>query len=112
MNQPKAMSPTRAEMDAMMAEIAAANAAAIAAKAEAAEAKRIASETHDMVQEIHTHLMQVQPGQARSLLDRMAAVTIDIESGKRAGQIVLGLVGFALAMAAVLKWGHVPTSKG
>lgn len=97
-------SVTREEYSALVAEMA-------AVKEDVSEAKRMATETHDMVQAIHGKLLQTQPGQRQSLLDRMASVTIDIESGKRTGQIVVALVGFALAVAAVLKWGQWPPGK-
>lgn len=99
---------TAAHIAALEAAVQEAKAEAAEAKAEAAGAKRIAGETHDMVEAIHNKLMNPQPGQKRGLLDRMASVTIDIESGKRTGQIIVALVGFAMMIAALLKWGHVP----
>ena len=105
MTLPKSPAARSAALEAAVQE---AKALAAEAKAEASAAKRIAGETHDMVEAIHNKLMTPQPGQNRSLLDRMASVTIDIESGKRTGQIIVALVGFAMAIAALLKWGHLP----
>ncbi|MFN7224427.1 MAG: hypothetical protein ACK4MS_10450 [Paracoccaceae bacterium] len=111
MTAPKTGSPTRAEFAALAKELAEVRSAANAAKVASESATKTAGETHDMVQSIHNKLMQPQPGQKLSLLDRMASVTIDIESGKRTGQIIMALVGFAIAVAALLKWGHLPSGK-
>lgn len=60
-------------------------------------------------------LLVPQPGQAHSLLDRMAAVTIAAESGKAAGDRVVRVAAIVAAVftifasaAAALKFGHAP----
>jgi len=61
-----------------------------------------------MVTELHDALLRKQPGQSESLLNRMAAVTINIESGERIGRILVWLAGVLAAVGAVIaamKWG-------
>lgn len=84
---------------------------ALAARIEAGDAMR--NDTHNKVSEMHRALMMPQLGQGdKSLIERMAAVTVEIESGKRTADGILKLakwlVGVAAAVAAVaamLKFG-------
>lgn len=65
---------------------------------ELSEARKAAADTHIMVQSLHQALLRPSPGQERSLLDRMAEVTINIESG---GQVSGFLIKLAATLAAV-----------
>lgn len=67
-------------------------------RVELADARRAAADTHAMVQALHQALMRPSPGQERSLLDRMAEVTISIESG---GQVSGLLIKLAASLAAI-----------
>lgn len=90
-NTPRTASVSRKEMDKLAAELA-------DVRAELSDARKAASETHAMIQALHQALMKPSPGQEESLLDRMAAVTINIESG---GKVSSLLVRFAALLAAV-----------
>ncbi len=71
------------------------------------------NENHKMITDMHNALMVPQHGQdGKSLLERMAEVTVEIESGKRTANSMLSvakwLVGIAAAVAtltAAIKWG-------
>ncbi len=77
-----------------------------------------------MITELYQTFMVKQPGQAHSLLDRMAKVTIDIESGERASDrtvamaqklVTLGnaaktLGGWAIVIAAAIAAVKVGTT--
>jgi hypothetical protein len=84
---------------------------ALTARIEAGE--RMREDTHKMVADMHRALMEPQLGQGdKSLIERMAEVTVEIESGKRTADGVLSiakwLVGVAAAvaaLAAMLKFG-------
>lgn len=84
---------------------------------------------HSMMTELYQGLMVPQPGQGSSLLNRMAKVTIDIESGERTSDravnmaqklITLGNLGktFALwvavgvAIYTALRLGFTPKGDG
>lgn len=58
-------------------------------------------ETHDKVADIHKALMQPSPGQEKSLLDRMALVTINVESGGRVAAIMVKIAAVLAAIGAV-----------
>ena len=49
-------------------------------RGEIEEIKDQLAETQKLVKELHDALMVAQPGQDKSLLERMAAVTIGVES--------------------------------
>ena len=62
-----------------------------------------------MIAALYHKLMEPEPGEARSLLDRMAAVTRAVESG---GKVQAALIKAAQALAAIgaiwatLHWGQ------
>lgn len=64
-------------------------------------------ETHDKVSDIHKALMLPSPGQEKSLLDRMALVTINVESGGRVAAIMVKIAAVLAAIGAV--WAMVST---
>jgi hypothetical protein len=98
------------QIDALAARIDAGD-AALAARIDAGDAMR--QDTHNKVSDLHRALMEPQLGQGnKSLIERMAEVTVEIESGKRTADSVLSiakwLVGVAAAvaaLAAMLKFG-------
>jgi predicted nuclease with TOPRIM domain len=59
-------------------------------------------EMRGMVKDLHAALMVPQPGQKHSLLDRMAKVTIDIESGGRLGTLMVKIGATLAAVGASL----------
>lgn len=87
---------------------------ALTARIEAGEKMR--NETHKMVAALHEALMKPQLGQGdKSLLQRMAEVTVDMESGKRTadnlialGRRLVAIAAFVAAIAAFLKFGQIP----
>ncbi len=90
----RAKSVSRAEYEELKR--AAARAETSASKAEAA-----ARETRDKVAELYSALMQPFPGQSKSLLDRMASVTLDVESGGRIAAMAVKLAALLAAVGAV-----------
>ena len=64
----------------------------------AEEALALNVETHKLVRDLHKALMEPQAGYSSSLLDRMASVTISIESGDRTLKTI---VKFAQIVAAI-----------
>jgi hypothetical protein len=70
---------------------------------------RKAEETHEMVKQLSEAFLKPQPGHDKSLLDRVAAVTIRVERGEwsvRMLGIGAGLVvALGGAVAVVSKWG-------
>ncbi len=50
---------------------------------EVEEIKSELADTRAMVKDLHDALMVAQPGQEKSLLERMATVTLNVESGAR-----------------------------
>lgn len=92
---------TRAELDEFMSRL-----EDLEAQGKLAASER--TETLKLVSSIHSALMEPSPGQNRSLLDRMAAVTINIESGERVTALIVRLAGVLAAAGAILaalKWG-------
>ena len=71
-----------------------------ALKKEAAETTAAAKETHDAVQQLCKALLEPQPGHERSLLDRVAQVTIRAERGEWALHVVFWLIGAGATIAA------------
>lgn len=71
--------------------------AALTARTDALEkrqdaADKMRGETYQMVADMHQALMTPQYGQGeKSLLERMAEVTVDIESGRRTTDNLIGL---------------------
>lgn len=91
---------TRAELEQVNAKI---EAVRNEMKTAVQEAQAVSEATNALVKDIHTALFEVQPGHKTSLLDRMARVTIQFESGDRVahwiirGAMLLGAVGAILA---------------
>lgn len=94
---------------------------ALTARIEAGEKMRndthkIVSNVQSKVDDMHRALMEPQLGQGdKSLVERMAEVTVDIESGKRAtdnliaiAKRLVAIAAFIAAIAAFLKFGQVP----
>ena len=81
-------------------------AAEVASQKKEIEAMRESSEdTHKKVSALHAALMEASPGQEKSLLQRMAAVTIGVESGQRAGRIVLWIAGALAVFGITIRFG-------
>lgn len=80
-----------------------------AIKADVAELKRqaladakVRDENHAMLSALHSGIMVPQPGQdGKSLLERMADVTVQIESGKRTANSVVWLAKWFAAIGAI-----------
>jgi hypothetical protein len=62
-------------------------------------------EMQAMVKDLHDALMVPQPGQGKSLLERMATVTIGIEGGARTVKWALFLLGALAALGISMKVG-------
>lgn len=81
-------------------------------RAEFDEMKAQAAHTQRMVQDLHDAMMVPQPGQEKSLLERMALVTINVENGAhtmrrlgsfaRAGMLLLA---FLAAVGISVRFG-------
>lgn len=107
------MPPARPSLQEQIDALTAAN-EALTARIEAGEKMR--NETHKMVADMHRALMEPQLGQGdKSLVERMAEVTVDIESGKRAtdnliaiARRLVAVAAFVAAIAAFLKFGQMP----
>jgi hypothetical protein len=69
------------------------------------EIKDQLAETQKLVKELHDALMVAQPGQDKSLLERMAAVTIGVESGTRTVRFVLILLALCAALGISFRFG-------
>ena len=52
--------------------------------------------------DLHDALMQRQPGEEHSLLERMAIVTRGVESGRTVGRVLVWLAGVLAALAAIV----------
>jgi hypothetical protein len=63
------------------------------------------AETQALVKELHDALMLPQPGQKRSLLERMAAVTIGVETGTRTARATVLLLGFLAMIGVSVRFG-------
>lgn len=59
-------------------------------------------DTHAMVKELHDALVHPQPGHDKSLIDRMALTTIYLESGRKAGALILWGAGILSAIAGAV----------
>jgi hypothetical protein len=87
---------------------------ALTARIEAGEKMR--NETHKMVSDMHRALMEPQLGQGdKSMVERIAKVVVDIESGQRTtdnliaiAKRLVAVTAFLAAIAAFLKFGQVP----
>lgn len=81
---------------------------AIQSKAEDLERRQdvadlMRADTHKMMAEFHQALMVPQPGQGgRSLLERMATVTVAIETGDRAAESLVKWVKRLVVIGAIL----------
>lgn len=76
------------------------------------------ADTHSKISALYAALMEPQPGYDHSLLQRMAAVTIAIESGDRTMRTVIQLAKIIGAIATIVaaavafvKWGGPPPSR-
>ena len=66
-------------------------------------------QTHEMVAEMHRALMVPQVGHERSLVQRMAEVTIRVETGDRVISLTIRLAAFLAAVGAIVaffKWSN------
>ena len=87
---------TQAQLDAMKLRI---DALAV----QVANDAEVRSENHAMLSSLHAALMVPQPGQdGKGLLERMAEVTVDIESGKRTANSIVVLAKWFAAIGAVV----------
>jgi ribosome-interacting GTPase 1 len=87
---------TQAQIDAIKADMAALK------KQVEADAK-VRDENHVMLSALHQALMVPAPGQdGKSLLERMADVTVDIESGQRTATNMIAVARWLAAIAAAL----------
>jgi hypothetical protein len=59
----------------------------------------------EMLTAIYEKLLVPQPGHDKSLLDRAAAVTMDIENGKRGARFVVAVLGFLAAIGITVHFG-------
>lgn len=99
--RPSRRAVTRAEFEALKTKM-----EAFEAQSEIAASER--AQTLSLVRQMHDALMKPSPGQKRSLLDRMATVTINIESGERVTAWIMRIAGVLAAIGAILaalKWG-------
>ena len=69
------------------------------------EMKARQAEMKAMVKDLHDALMVPQPGQEKSLLERMATVTIGIEGGAQTVKWTLFFLGALAALGISLKVG-------
>lgn len=77
------------------------------------EEAEVRHSNHQMLSALHAGLMVPQPGQdGKSLLERMASVTVRIESGERTAVGMLSVAKWLVAIAAaialaatILGWG-------
>lgn len=90
---------------------------ALTTRIEAGEKMR--NDTHKMVADMHRALMEPQLGQGdKSMVERIATVVVDIESGQRTtdnliaiAKRLVAVATFIAAIAAFLKFGSFPESK-
>ncbi|MFA9232008.1 MAG: hypothetical protein ACEQSU_14890 [Microgenomates group bacterium] len=86
---------TQAQLDAMAARL-------TGVETQLADEARMRAENHAMLTGLFNGLMIPQPGQdGKSLLDRMADVTVQIESGKRTANSVIWLGKWLAAIGVV-----------
>ena len=76
---------------------------------EAMEKRQIAMEL--MLRQVHDALMLPQPGQTKSLLDRMAAVTNGVEAGQKSAKFVIYAIALLAALGFSVHFGLVETPK-
>lgn len=69
------------------------------------EMKARQAETQAMVKDMHDALMVPAPGETHSLVHRMAETTRDIETGKRAGRLILWIAGALAALGISIRFG-------
>ena len=75
--------------------------------------EKMGTETHKMVSHLHHALMEPQIGQGdKSLVERFASVTVDIESGRRTtdnmiaiARRLIWIASILAALAALFKFG-------
>ena len=70
-------------------------------RAEFDELQKSQAETHAMVADMHRALMVAQPGHTKSLVDRMAEVTIRVETGDRVMSLTIRVAAFLAAVGAI-----------
>ena len=73
---------------------------------EAQEMREAIKAQGDKIDAMFNALMVPQPGQDRSLLSRMASVTIAIEGGQSVGKIFVWVAGVLAAIGAVYAMFH------
>jgi len=96
-----ALAEITATVDEMMREQAKIKADVAAAARLVADAEAMRVKTFRMVQDMHTALMEPQLGQGdKPLLQRMAEVTVEIESGKRSADAILYAARWFVAIGA------------
>lgn len=67
------------------------------------EDAKVRLENHAMLSSLHAALMVPQPGQdGKGLLERMAEVTVDIESGKRTADSMVSLAKWFAALGTIV----------
>jgi hypothetical protein len=94
------------QIDALRAEI-----VALGKRQDDADAMRI--DTHNKVSDMHRALMEPQIGQgSKSLLDRMAEVTIEIESGKMVGKRIVFIAQVCAAVGVVAAFAYAAVNFG
>ena len=111
------MPPTQKEqMAALLERVGALESEQIAFREQLVAGEQMRADTHKMVAEMYGALMRPQIGHGeKSLVERMAEVTVDIESGKRTADNVLSIAkwlvaiaGNLAAVAALMKLGQIP----
>lgn len=76
-----------------------------------ADAMRI--DTHTKVSDLHRALMEVQFGHdQKSMIERIAAVTIEIESGKLVGKRIVFLAQVCAAVGVVAAFAYAAVNFG
>ena len=88
--KPRARGVSRAEFEALEERVAA--------------MEKAAMETHDKVGDLHKALMEPTPGQTKSLIDRMATVTINVESGGRVASVLIKIAATLAALGVIWAW--------
>jgi hypothetical protein len=111
----QALAEMTATVDAMKREQAKIKADVAAAARLVADAETMRVQTFKMVHDMHQALMEPQMGHGdKPLLQRMAEVTVEIESGKRSADAVLYAARWLVAVGAIIagliafaQFGHI-----
>lgn len=105
MTPKKQDTPSREEFDALMA-------IAVQAAKDAKEAREQQIEVGAMIRDLHAKLLEPQPGHDRSLLDRIAAVTISVESGDRVARMLVRGAQIMAAVGALMGTAWIASKSG